>query len=159
MHHDCSPLIIHRDISSKNILLDSDFAPHVSDFGVSRVLKPDSSLWTALAGTYGYVAPELAYIMRVTEKCDVYSVGIVTLEVIMGKHPGERISTLPSLSSIEQNIWLKDIVDQRISTPTNQVVEKLVSLMQLAFSCLHENPQSRPTMQQVSQELPICNIS
>ncbi|XP_043720722.1 MDIS1-interacting receptor like kinase 2-like [Telopea speciosissima] len=56
LHHDCSPPIIHRDISSNNILLDSDFEPHVSDFGISRFLKPDSSHWTTLAGTYGYFA-------------------------------------------------------------------------------------------------------
>ncbi|XP_042483747.1 LOW QUALITY PROTEIN: MDIS1-interacting receptor like kinase 2-like [Macadamia integrifolia] len=164
LHHDCSPPIIHRDISSNNILLDSDFEPHVSDFGISRFLKPDSSLWTALAGTFGYFAPELAYTMRVTEKCDVYSFGVVTFEVIMGKHPGELISTFPSLSSsglssIEENILLKDMVDQRISPPINQVAEKLASIMKLAFSCLCENPNSRPTMQQVSQELSICSIS
>ncbi|XP_042518510.1 MDIS1-interacting receptor like kinase 2-like [Macadamia integrifolia] len=128
LHHDCSPPIIHRDVLSKNILLDSEFEPHLSDFGISRLSKPDSSHWTSLAGTYGYFAPELAYTIRITEKCDVYSFGIVTLKVIMGKHPGELISTLPSLSfsplpSIEKNLWLKDIADQCISPPTNQVAE------------------------------------
>ncbi|XP_043718885.1 MDIS1-interacting receptor like kinase 2-like [Telopea speciosissima] len=163
LHHDCSPPIIHRDISNNNILLDSDFEPHVSDFGISRFLKPDSSHWTALAGTYGYFAPELAYTMRVTEKCDVYSFGVVTFEVMMGKHPGELIPTLRSLSSStlpssEQNILLKDIIDQRISPPINQVAEKLASIMKLVSSCLHENPHSRPTMQHMSQELSICSV-
>ncbi|XP_047261911.1 MDIS1-interacting receptor like kinase 2-like, partial [Capsicum annuum] len=57
MHHDCSPPIVHRDISSSNVLLDSEFEARVSDFGIAKILKPDSSNCTALAGTYGYVAP------------------------------------------------------------------------------------------------------
>lgn len=57
MHHDCKPRIVHRDISSNNILLDSEFKPFVSDFGIARILRPDSSNWTTLEGTFGYVAP------------------------------------------------------------------------------------------------------
>ncbi|KAJ0433514.1 putative protein kinase RLK-Pelle-LRR-XI-1 family [Helianthus annuus] len=57
MHHDCSPPIIHRDISGANILLDSDYEAHVSDFGTSKLLQLDSSDWTTIAGTYGYIAP------------------------------------------------------------------------------------------------------
>jgi serine/threonine protein kinase len=57
LHHDCNPPIIHRDITSNNILLDTNFKAYVSDFGTARILKPDSSNWSALAGTYGYIAP------------------------------------------------------------------------------------------------------
>lgn len=57
MHHDVSPPIVHGDISSKNILLDRDQEAHVSDFGTARLLKPESSHWTAFAGTFGYAAP------------------------------------------------------------------------------------------------------
>jgi serine/threonine protein kinase len=57
MHHDCSPPIVHRDISSKNVLLDSDYEAHVSDFGTAKLLKLDSSNLTGFAGTFGYVAP------------------------------------------------------------------------------------------------------
>jgi Leucine-rich repeat (LRR) protein/tRNA A-37 threonylcarbamoyl transferase component Bud32 len=57
MHHDCTPPIIHRDISSKNVLLNSEFEVCISDFGTARFLKPESSNWTTVAGTYGYVAP------------------------------------------------------------------------------------------------------
>jgi serine/threonine protein kinase len=57
MHHDCLPPIVHRDISSKNILLDSDYVAHVSDFGTAKLLKLDSSNCTGFAGTFGYVAP------------------------------------------------------------------------------------------------------
>ncbi|EOY29538.1 Leucine-rich repeat receptor-like protein kinase family protein [Theobroma cacao] len=94
MHHDCSPPIVHRDISSKNILLDSEYEAHVADFGAARLLKPDSSNWTSFQGTFGYSAPELAYTMRVNEKCDVFSFGVTTLETLMGRHPGDLISSL-----------------------------------------------------------------
>ena len=57
LHHDCSPPIVHRDISLNNVLLGSDFVPRLSDFGLARLLKPDSSNWTTVAGSYGYMAP------------------------------------------------------------------------------------------------------
>ncbi|MFS7894266.1 putative protein kinase RLK-Pelle-LRR-XI-1 family [Helianthus anomalus] len=57
MHHDCSLAIIHRGISSKNILLDSEYEACVSDFGTSKILNPNSSNWTNIAGTFGYLAP------------------------------------------------------------------------------------------------------
>ncbi|QHO54443.1 hypothetical protein S83_005481 [Arachis hypogaea] len=87
MHHDCSPPIVHRDVTSNNILLNSELHAVVSDFGTARVLDPDSSNQTLKVGTYGYLAPELAYTLSVTEKCDVYSFGVVALETIMGRHP------------------------------------------------------------------------
>ncbi|XP_059446603.1 MDIS1-interacting receptor like kinase 2-like [Corylus avellana] len=96
MHHDCSPPVIHRDISSNNILLDLDNEAHVSNFGTTRILKPNSSNCTSYAGTLGYSAPEFAYTTEVNEKCDVYSFGMVALEVIMGRHPGSFISTISS---------------------------------------------------------------
>ena len=57
LHHDCSPPIVHRDISRKNVLLDSQYEAHVLDFGIAKLLNPNSSNWTSFAGTYGYVAP------------------------------------------------------------------------------------------------------
>jgi serine/threonine protein kinase len=57
MHHDCSPPIVHRDISSKNILLDLEYVAHVSDFGTAKLLNLNSSNWTSFAGTFGYAAP------------------------------------------------------------------------------------------------------
>ncbi|KAE8715420.1 hypothetical protein F3Y22_tig00110174pilonHSYRG00381 [Hibiscus syriacus] len=64
LHHDCSPPIVHRDLSSHNILLDLEFEAHISDFGTAKLLNQDSSNWTDLAGTYAYVVPELAYTMK-----------------------------------------------------------------------------------------------
>ncbi|XP_023757678.1 MDIS1-interacting receptor like kinase 2 [Lactuca sativa] len=147
MHHDCSPPIIHRDISISNVLLDSDYEAHISDFGTSKLLKLDSSNWTAIAGTYGYIAPELAYTMVATEKCDVFSFGIVALEVIMGKHPGE----LPTLSS--DYLVLENVGDSRIPLPLPQAEKQVKLVLSLSRACLNSNPNGRPTMRQVSNLL------
>ncbi|KAH9768684.1 putative leucine-rich repeat receptor-like protein kinase [Citrus sinensis] len=151
LHHHCTPPIVHRDISSNNILLNSELEAFVADFGVARLLNFDSSNRTLLAGTYGYIAPELAYTMVVTEKCDVYSFGVVALEVLMGNHPGEILSS--SSSSLDKNIKLIDLLDPRLSPPVDQKIRQDIILVStVAFSCLRSQPKSRPTMQLVSNE-------
>ncbi|CAH1416171.1 unnamed protein product [Lactuca virosa] len=151
MHHDCSPPIIHRDISIANILLDSDYEAHISDVGTSKILKLDSSNWTTIAGTYGYIPPELAYTMVANEKCDVYSFGVVALEVMMGNHPGELITSLPTLAA--DYLLPANVGDRRISPPSS-IVEKQVKLvLSLSRACLNSNPHARPTMRQVSNLL------
>ncbi|MBA0745985.1 hypothetical protein Gogos_008540 [Gossypium gossypioides] len=124
LHHDCSPPIVHRDLTSDNVLLDLEFEAHISGFGMAKLLNPDSSNWTNHAGTYGYVAPELAYTMKVTEKCDVYSFGVLILEVIVGAHPGDLIATLPS-SSLEMRLLVKDVLDQKPLPPSAYIQDKL----------------------------------
>ncbi|XP_058073598.1 MDIS1-interacting receptor like kinase 2-like isoform X3 [Magnolia sinica] len=125
----------------------------VSDFGTARLLIPDSSNWTALVGTCGYIAPELAYTMRVTEKCDVYSFGVVALEVMMGSHPGELISSLSSSS--RQDTLLKDMLDQRLSDPMADVAQEVLFVVSMALACIRPDPDTRPTMRRVAQELSI----
>ncbi|KAM7515797.1 hypothetical protein LguiA_005380 [Lonicera macranthoides] len=151
MHHDCATPIVHRDVSSKNILLDSAYNASVSDFGTAKFLNPNSSNWTAFVGTFRYIAPEFAYTMKVTEKCDVYSFGVLALEVIKGNHPGDLIDTL--LCSSTEEIQLKDMLDQRIPLPSPRVEEVVVSIVKMARTCLNANPQTRPTMHVVSQLL------
>ncbi|GKV28064.1 hypothetical protein SLEP1_g37161 [Rubroshorea leprosula] len=152
LHHDCIPPILHRDISSNNILLNSELEAFVADFGNARLLDPDSSNYTTLAGTHGYIAPELAYTMVVTEKCDVYSFGVVALEVLMGMHPGKLLTLLSSPSSL-QNVMLSDILDARLSPPRSRsLTQNIVVATALAFACLHAKPKFRPTMKFVSQQ-------
>nr|KAJ0217261.1 hypothetical protein LSAT_V11C300125130 [Lactuca sativa] len=151
MHHDCSPPIIHRDISITNILLDSDYEAHISDFGTSKLLKLDSSNWTSVAGTYGYIAPELAYTMVATEKCDVYSFGVVALEVVMGKHPGELITFLPTLSV--DYLVPTNVGDSWMPPPSSQVEKQVQLVLRISRTCLNSNPHERPTMRQVSNLL------
>ncbi|XP_039120145.1 MDIS1-interacting receptor like kinase 2-like [Dioscorea cayenensis subsp. rotundata] len=127
LHHDCNPPIIHRDITSNNILLDEEYQACVSNFGISRLLKPNSLHWSLLACTYGYMAPELAYAMRVTEKCDVYSFRIVALEVICGTHPGDLLSNL-SLSML-----VKDILDPRLPFPLHIADQQDLSVKNLSI--------------------------
>nr|GMC75220.1 MDIS1-interacting receptor like kinase 2-like [Ipomoea batatas] len=151
IHHDCLPPIVHRDISAKNILFDCEYEAHVSDFGIARILSLHSSNWTSFAGTFGYAAPEFAYTMEVTEKCDVYSFGVLALEVIMGKHPGDLITSIFSspISTAHGILLLKDVLDSRLSTPTKQEAEELILVAKIAVACLNMNPQCRPSMQQV----------
>ncbi|XP_058083718.1 MDIS1-interacting receptor like kinase 2-like isoform X2 [Magnolia sinica] len=153
MHHDCTLPIVHRDLSSNNVLLNSELVASVSDFGTARLLIPDSSNWTTLVGTCGYIAPELAYTMRVTEKCDVYSFGVVALEVMMGSHPGELISSLSSSSG--QDTLLKDMLDPRLSDPMADVAQEVLFVVSMALACIRPDPDSRPTMRHVAQELSI----
>ena len=94
--------------------------------------------------------------MKVTEKCDVYSFGVVTLEVIMGHHPGDFISSLSSTSG--QNVLLRDLLDKRLSDPTDHVTNEVVFAVMLALACIRSSPESRPTIQRVSQELPAARL-
>ncbi|KAH0683687.1 hypothetical protein KY289_021439 [Solanum tuberosum] len=119
MHRDCSPPIVHRDISSS---------------------------------TYGYVAPELAYTMKVTQMCDVYSFGVLSLEIVKGKHLGEYISVLANSSTIDPE-QLSDLLDERLPYLDDRVKDVLVFIINLACSCLLETPKSRPTMPFISHKL------
>nr|XP_043614657.1 MDIS1-interacting receptor like kinase 2-like [Erigeron canadensis] len=151
MHHDCSPPIVHRDISSKNILLDSDYEACISDFGTAKILDQNSSNWSNVAGTYGYLAPELAYTMKVTEKCDVYSFGVLALEVIKGEHPGDVITSITSPSA--EKIELGNLLDHRLPNPLPEMEKVLTSILIQATRCVNPKPEIRPSMLNISKEI------
>ncbi|KAJ0035703.1 hypothetical protein Pint_26364 [Pistacia integerrima] len=90
--------------------------------------------------------------MNVIEKCDVYGFGLLTPEIIKGNHPRDFLSSFPSSSS-NVNLALTDLLDPRLATPSHDGQNKLISVMEVAFSCLGSNPESRPTMEVVCQQL------
>ena len=99
---------------------------------------------------------ELAYTMAVNEKCDVYSFGVVALETLIGRHPGELLSSMPlsPSSPLAQNTMLSQLLDQRLPPPRNPLVARDVALAAtLSFACTNAKPICRPTMKQVSQQL------
>ncbi|XP_015879618.3 probable leucine-rich repeat receptor-like protein kinase At1g35710 [Ziziphus jujuba] len=159
MHHSCTPQIIHRDVTSSNILLNSELEAVVADFGIARLFDPNSSTQSSiLAGTYGYIAPEFAYTTTISEKCDVYSFGVVALETLMGKHPKELLSSLSSSST--QSLVLVEILDKRLAAPKSELdVESIILVATIAFECLDANPRRRPTMERVSQQFLSCSTT
>ncbi|KAF8013057.1 hypothetical protein BT93_I1046 [Corymbia citriodora subsp. variegata] len=152
LHHDCAQSIVHRDISSNNILLDNQMHAFLLDFGTARLLEPNfsSNLTANIVGTCGYMAPELAYTLVINEKCDVYSFGVIAMETIMGEHPGNIILMLSTL--FQDDIMLHQILDPRLPIPRqNSVTRSIVLIVSLALACLSGDPKSRPTMKQVSE--------
>ncbi|XP_052143034.1 probable leucine-rich repeat receptor-like protein kinase At1g35710 [Oryza glaberrima] len=148
IHHDCFAPIVHRDITSKNILLDQEFRACISDFGIAKILDVEASNCTKLAGTKGYLAPELAYTTRVTEKCDVYSFGVLIFELFMGHHPGDLLS---SLSMASKCTSLEDLLDTRLPLPKAETTTEIFRMITAAVLCLDPNPTCRPTMRHVTR--------
>ncbi|RZB67484.1 putative leucine-rich repeat receptor-like protein kinase isoform B [Glycine soja] len=107
-----------------------------------------------ISSTCGYSAPELAYTMEVNEKCDVFSFGVLCLEIMMGKHPGDLISSLlsPSAMSSVSNLLLKDVLEQRLPHPEKPVVKEVILIAKITLACLSESPRFRPSMEQVYNE-------
>ncbi|XLR54803.1 hypothetical protein S83_005475 [Arachis hypogaea] len=155
MHHECSPPIVHRDVTCNNILLNSELHAVVSDFGTAKLLDPDSSNQTLQVRTYEYLCTSVGlYNDResVTEKYDVYNFAVVALEALMGRHPREIILSL--FDSSNKIIMVKDVLDSCIPLPSNKKdVQAIIHIVTLALACLCSNPKSRPSIQQVTHEL------
>ncbi|XP_066369934.1 LRR receptor-like serine/threonine-protein kinase ER1 isoform X1 [Miscanthus floridulus] len=154
LHHDCSPRIIHRDVKSKNILLDKDYEAHLTDFGIAKSLcvsKTHTS--TYVMGTIGYIDPEYARTSRLNEKSDVYSYGIVLLELLTGKKPVDNECNLHHLilSKTASN-EVMDTVDPDIGDTCKDLAE-VKKLFQLALLCTKRQPSDRPTMHEVVRVL------
>lgn len=157
LHHDCSPRIIHRDIKSSNILLDGNFEARVSDFGLAKLLEDEEShITTIVAGTFGYLAPEYMQSGRATEKTDVYSFGVLVLEVMSGKRPTDASFIEKGLNIVG---WLNFLVVEKrqreIVDPQCDGVqeESLDALLSVAIQCVSSSPEDRPTMHRIVQVL------
>ncbi|KAK8476277.1 hypothetical protein V6N11_030865 [Hibiscus sabdariffa] len=152
LHHDCNPRIIHRDVKSSNILLDKDLEAHLTDFGIAKSLCISKShTSTFVMGTIGYIDPEYARTSRLTEKSDVYSYGIVLLELLTGRKPVDNESNLHHLIlSKAANNAVMETVDPEI-TATCKDPGAVKKVFQLALLCTKRHPLDRPTMHEVTR--------
>eukprot|EP01018_Ginkgo_biloba_P023837 Gb_27192 [translate_table: standard] len=156
LHHDCSPLIVHRDVKSNNILLDSNFEAHVADFGLAKFLQDSgtSECMSSIAGSYGYIAPEYAYTLKVDEKSDVYSFGVVLLELITGRKPvgefGDGVDIVQWVKKMTNcaGEGVTKILDSRLNSVP---LEEAMHLFFVALLCVEEYSVERPTMREVVQ--------
>ncbi|CAL5343915.1 unnamed protein product [Camellia sinensis] len=158
LHHETNPHIIHRDIKASNVLLDSEFQAKVADFGFAKLI-PDgvTHLTTRVKGTLGYLAPEYAMWGKVSESCDVYSFGILLLEIISAKKPIEKLA-----GGVKRDIvqWatpyvnkgaFEHIADRRLNGKYDRA--QLKTVIMIAMRCTDSNPDNRPSMLQVVEWL------
>ncbi|XXG48314.1 hypothetical protein AAC387_Pa02g2799 [Persea americana] len=168
LHEDSSPRVIHRDFKSSNILLENDFTPKVSDFGLARTALDGGSerISTRVMGTFGYVAPEYAMTGHLLVKSDVYSYGVVLLELLTGRKPidmsqppgQENLVTWarPFLTSKE---GLETIIDQALGS--DFPFDSVAKVAAIASMCVQPEVSHRPFMGEVVQALQLvyneCN--
>ncbi|XP_047946497.1 receptor-like protein kinase HSL1 [Salvia hispanica] len=156
LHHDCVPPIVHRDVKSNNILLDSEYGARVADFGLAKVVDVASGKGTksmsVIAGSCGYIAPEYAYTLRVNEKSDVYSFGVVILELVTGRLPVD-----PEFGEKDLVNWVCWMLDQKgvlsvIDPKLNSgYTDDICRLLNLGLLCTSLLPTKRPSMRHVVQ--------
>ncbi|PWA45052.1 BAK1-interacting receptor-like kinase 1 [Artemisia annua] len=163
LHHNCNPRILHRNISSKCILLDQEFDARISDFGLARLMNPvDTHLSTFVNGEFGdigYVAPEYARTLVATPKGDVYSFGVVLLEIVTGEKP-THVSKAPEtfrgnlvewISDLSTESKLHDAID--VSLVGKGYDKEVFQVLKVACSCVLPAHKERPTMFEVYQLL------
>ncbi|KAM0945631.1 putative protein kinase RLK-Pelle-LRR-XI-1 family [Dioscorea sansibarensis] len=158
LHHDCDPVILHRDLKPSNILLDERMEPRVADFGVAKLIHTDAKhTMSVVAGSYGYIAPEYAYTLQVDEKSDIYSFGVVLMEIVSGKRSveaefGEGISIVEWVRgkvSKGDAAPVMEVLDKKIGADCKQVREEMLLVLRIALLCTSKNPVDRPSMRDV----------
>ncbi|XP_076923775.1 putative receptor protein kinase ZmPK1 [Bidens hawaiensis] len=168
LHEECLEWVLHCDVKPHNILLDSDYNPKVADFGLSKLFDRSSgenSSFSRIRGTRGYMAPEWVFNHPITSKVDVYSYGVVVLEMITGKGPLQMqpISvegsardqtlvewvreTIRACNESNNRVWIQEIVDS--TTCGEYDTHVLTNLVKIALQCAEEDRDARPSMSQV----------
>jgi serine/threonine protein kinase len=154
--------IYHRDVKSTNILLDDEFNAKVSDFGLSRLARPGlSHVSTCAQGTLGYLDPEYYRNYQLTDKSDVYSYGVVLLELLTSQkaidfsRDQDDVNLAIYVSQAAKNGAIMEVVDQRLTgtEPSSNVLNSVQLFSELAFACLREKKADRPSMREVVQQL------
>lgn len=167
LHKEGLEPILHCDLKPSNILLDFDLKPAIADFGLSRILKygdmGDGFITSNIRGSIGYMAPEYAAGSRITSKVDVYSYGIVLLEMVSGKSPTcEMFSN--GRTTLRQ--WVVDAIGdgnplrtvaphffQRGAPGESSIKDEMIKVLYLGLTCSSHAPQNRPSMSEVVQNL------
>ncbi|KAJ0451425.1 putative protein kinase RLK-Pelle-DLSV family [Helianthus annuus] len=153
--HDESRLkIVHRDIKATNVLLDKDLNPKISDFGLARLHEDDKShVSTRVAGTIGYMAPEYALWGHLSDKVDVYSYGVMLLEIVSGKNNttyipvNNSICLLDWACQVETSKQYEELFDERLESTINK--QEAETVVKVALLCTYNSPTMRPSMPEV----------
>lgn len=151
LHEGLEPKVVHRDIKSSNILLDRQWHPKVSDFGLAKLLGSEKSyVTTRVMGTFGYVAPEYASTGMLNERSDVYSFGILIMEIISGRNPVDYGRPADEVNLVD---WLKTMVTNRNAEgvldpklPEKPSSRALKRALLVALRCVDPSAQKRPKM-------------
>ncbi|GAA0148652.1 hypothetical protein Leryth_005709 [Lithospermum erythrorhizon] len=159
LHQECEQQVIHRDIKTSNVLLDGSFNARLGDFGLARLMDHDKSpVSTLTAGTMGYLAPEYLQYGKATENTDVYSYGVVILELACGRRPIEREQDGRKMVNLVDWVWnlyyegkILEAVDARLEGEFNE--DEMRKLLLLGLSCANPDSASRPCMRRVFQIL------
>ncbi|KAJ0030061.1 hypothetical protein Pint_12379 [Pistacia integerrima] len=152
LHEECDNPVVHRDVKPNNVMLDSDYNAHLGDFGLARLLQNDACATTMLAGTPGYLAPEVGFSGKATPESDVYSFGMVVIEVVCGRRSRgilEENSLVDYVWSLHGKNVLLECVDRQLQGKFDeeQVKRTLIS----GLACLHPDCTLRPKIRKVLQ--------
>ncbi|XP_027331736.1 receptor-like serine/threonine-protein kinase ALE2 [Abrus precatorius] len=165
LHEDSNPRVIHRDFKSSNILLEDDFTPKVSDFGLARTATDEENkhISTRVMGTFGYVAPEYAMTGHLLVKSDVYSYGVVLLELLTGRKPVD-LSQAPGQENLVA--WARPLLTSKEGLETiidpslgaDVPFDSVAKVAAIASMCVQPEVSNRPFMGEVVQALKlVCN--
>ncbi|THU45136.1 hypothetical protein C4D60_Mb02t14690 [Musa balbisiana] len=154
LHKICEPNIIHRDVKSSNILLDDRFEAHLADFGLARLIDPyKTHVTTDLVGTLGYIPPEYSQTLTATLKGDIFSFGVVLLELLTSRRPVDISKAKGCRDLVSWVLQMKSEKKEEQMFDTviwNKAHEKqLLSVLETACKCISPDPRNRPSIDQV----------